>query len=154
MISDLPILKKAIEIDFDSFFLKVLENKEVAKFIEDLNKEQLSQSIDSRGIKLSYEDFDGNERTGYSYLTEKISKGKKKRGQPFTLYDTGDFYNSIKAMPELGGLEIIADPNKEDDNLFDKFGKDIIGLTYENLQKLQEFVKPIVQKELRRYLLQ
>lgn len=152
MISDLPILKKAIGLNFDSFFSKIWKSKSVQDYIELLNKEQLRRSEDSKGVQLSYKDAKGNIRTGYSPLTAKLSKGRKKIGQPFNLFDTGEFYRSIKASPELKGVDIDADFIKEDTNLADKFGKDIIGLTDENLQKLQEFIKPIVILNLKKEL--
>lgn len=154
MISDIPILKRATTINLDVIMLKVFDNEKVQDFIEDLNKEQLQQSIDSKGERLSYVDAKGRTRTGYSPLTAKLSGGKKKIGQPFNLFDTGEFYKSIKLSPELNGVEITANPIKEDDNLFKKFGEDIIGLTEQSINLLQEFIKPIFIEEVRAYLLQ
>ena len=150
---ELRILKKTADLNLDSILFKVFNKKSVQKFIESLNREQLAESVDARGIQLSYIDRNGNERTSYSPLTEKLSGGKKKVGQPFNLKDTGEFYKSIKAFPELKGIEITADADKEDDNLFQKFGKDIVGLTYENLQKLIEFIKPLFIEVVRKELL-
>lgn len=150
--SDLPILKKAIGLNFDSFFSNIWKSKSVQNYIELLNKEQLRRSEDSKGVQLSYKDVKGNIRTGYSPLTAKLSKGRKKIGQPFNLFDTGEFYRSIKATPELKGVDIDAYFQKEDTNLEKKFGKDIIGLTDENLQKLQEFIKPIIILNLKKEL--
>jgi len=152
MIADLSILKKAVGLNFDSFFFKIWQSKSVQIFIEELNKSQLKNSIDSKGVQLSYKDAKGNLRTGYSPLTQKLSGGRKKAGQPFNLFDTGKFYKSIKAMPELKGLDIDADFIKEDVNLEEKFGKDIIGLTNENIEKLKEFIKPIILLNLKKEL--
>ena len=152
MIADLPILKKAVGLNFDSFFFKIWQSKSVQFFIEELNKSQLKKSIDSKGIQLSYKDAKGTLRTGYSPLTQKLSGGRKKAGQPFNLFDTGNFYKSIKAMPELKGLDIGADFIKEDDNLEEKFGKNILGLTDENIEKLKEFIKPIILLNLKKEL--
>lgn len=149
---DFPILKKAVELDFNSFFLKIWDNKSVQVYIEILNKEQLSRSIDSNSVQLSYEDAKGNIRTGYSPLTAKLSKGRKKVGDSFNLRDTGEFYKSIKAMPELKGFEITADYQKDDTKLNEKFGEAIIGLTDESIQKLQEFIKPIIFLNIRKEL--
>ena len=54
---------------------------------------QLSQ-LKAKGV-------DSNERVigYYSALTELISGGRKKQGQPYTLEDTGDFYRSIQLKP-------------------------------------------------------
>lgn len=153
MILDIPILKRATSINLDEIMLKVFDNDKVQEYIENLNKEQLQEGIDSKGDELSYIDHNGRERTGYSRVTELITKGKKKAGSHFTLFDTGDFYKSIKLMPELNGVTITANPIKEDENLFKKFGNDIIGLTQESVQLLQEFIKPIFIQEVRMYLL-
>ena len=94
---------------------------------------------DSKGVKLS--DIGGN----YSPLTVKI---KKVKGQPtnrVTLLDTGAFYGTfkVKALPS-GDFEITANPRKDNDNLFDDWGEDIVGLQEENLKKILEMIEQII----------
>lgn len=78
-------------------------------------------------------------------VEDKIKKGQIH--DHITLSDTWEFYESfiISLFPEY--FEISADPIKNGSNLFDDFGKDIIGLTEESLQKLREIILPLLQQE-------
>ena len=153
MILEFEILNRAASINLDVVLDSVFKKEVVQNFVETLNKEQLESSIDREGEQLSYVDAKGNKRTGYSPLTAKLSGGKKKIGQPFNLFDTGDFYKSISADLETNGIKLTANPIKEDANLFEKFGEEIIGLTEENLQRFIDFIRPIFVQEVRKILL-
>lgn len=145
-------LEKAVKLDFNSLFFKVWKKRAVQKFIEELNRQQLAKSIDSKGVQLSYKTKDGVLRTGYSFFTAKASRGRKKEGDPFTLEDTGEFYKSIKALPELVGVDFFADLEKDKKFLKKRFGKNIVGLTNENIEILRKFVLPILQEEIKKEL--
>lgn len=86
-------------------------------------------------------DSDGRTLGQYSASTIEGTKnylGKKQKGQRFdhiTLKDTGAFYDSFKVIPTQDGLLIVADSEKDDTNLRDTFGNEIIGLTDENFSK-------------------
>jgi hypothetical protein len=84
----------------------------------------------------------------------KIQQGeKRKKGQPtdrVTLKDTGDFYSSFQVLPFKGGFIIDADPIKEDTNLFDRYGEDILGLNDENLQLIIKFYLDAFQFETKK----
>ena len=82
----------------------------------------------------------------YSELTEIISKGRKQAGDPYTLFDTGDFFKTFFVNVFLNEISINANPIKGDDNLFEKYGDEIIGLTDENFTKLKELVKTKYQE--------
>ena len=75
----------------------------------------------------------------YSYETERISNGKKRAGDPYDLFDTGDFYKSFVVTVFINEIVLNANAQKGKDNLFDKFGSAIIGLTDENFTKLKEY---------------
>jgi hypothetical protein len=77
----------------------------------------------------------------YSRSTESISKGKKRFNTHYTLFDTGDFYRSMFVTVTGDSLFINANAKKGQDDLFQKFGTSIIGLTDENFAKLKEKVK-------------
>lgn len=77
----------------------------------------------------------------YSYTTELITDGEKQEGDPYTLEDTGAFYQSMFVVVLTDAIVTEADPVKGNDNLFEKYGQDIIGLTQGNIQKLQEILK-------------
>lgn len=78
----------------------------------------------------------------YSMTTEKISRGRKKAGDPFTLYDTGAFYRSMFVSVLRDGLLIDADSHTAD-LMRDKewWNEQILGLDDSNLQKLIEATK-------------
>lgn len=72
----------------------------------------------------------------YSYATEFLSGGRKRAGDPYTLNDTGEFWDSFSVQVFQGHITIDADGQKDDKNLLDEYGIDILGLTDENLQLL------------------
>jgi len=151
---ELKILERAMTINLEIVLSKVFKRREVLRFIEKLNKRQLKDDhVDSKNVQLQYKDAKGKVRIGYSPLTQKLSGGRKKAGDPFTLFDTGDFFKSIKAIPELADVEIVSNPIKDNTNLYKKFGKNIVGLDEKSIKELQEFIKPIFQQEVRTYLL-
>ncbi len=97
----------------------------------------------------------------YSYMTALMAGEEhyifnglvsvKKAGEPYTLYETGEFYESFKVKIEGNGFIIEADTVKEDKDLMD-YG-DILGLTEESKGKLSKKMLPFLQEALRNYLL-
>ena len=65
----------------------------------------------------------------------------KETGTPYTLKDTGEFFHSL--FIEYNQNEVITDGDgdKGDDNLFEKYGSGIIGLTTDDLAEVKEMVK-------------
>lgn len=111
----------------------------VQKFILDLNRvDQLfNKGVDSKNRALGvYTPFTIN--------------SKQERGVPvpsdfhITLFDTGQFYSTFVIIPGKDFFEIDANPIREDSNLFEDFGEDILGLNDENLQILVDFFKETV----------
>ena len=84
---------------------------------------------------------DGNRIGVYTWYSEELKNGRKKAGEPYNLFDTGDFYKSMVILLGTNYFEIDADPIKENANLFTKYGEGIIGLTEESLEKLREETK-------------
>ena len=119
----------------------------VQKFILDLNRrDQLfNKGIDSKNRALGV------------YAPSTINS-KQERGVPvpsdfhITLFDTGEFYSTFVIIPGKDFFEIDANPIREDTNLFDDFGEDIIGLNDENLQVLIDFFKETIQLRVREQL--
>jgi len=87
----------------------------------------------------------------YSPVTELINP-KKKAGEPYTLNDTGAFYESMYVQVLKDSIVINANPIKGDDNLFFKYGNGIIGLTNENIKKLTIEIKKGYIKEIKKTL--
>lgn len=87
----------------------------------------------------------------YSPVTEFINP-EKKAGEPYTLNDTGAFYESMYVEVLKDSIIINANPIKGNDNLFLKYGNGIIGLTNENITKLTVEVKKRYIKEVKKTL--
>ena len=121
---------KVIALDEDKIFKLALDNSTIKDLIIFLNTDdQLGDdSLDSLGNKLF------NVFTNRGYYSARDPKGRA--GKDYTLNDTGKFWDSFKVAVKEGYIEIDADPIKDDDNLFETYGVDIVGLTDENLQIL------------------
>lgn len=70
----------------------------------------------------------------YSIATEFISNGRKKAGEPFDLYDSGDFYESMFVTALNDGFIIDGDTLKMEDQYW--YDDDILKLNDENIEKL------------------
>ena len=114
--------------------------------IVEMNVEQLyDYGINSVGIRIdTYEP--------YSPYTVRI---KQEKGQPYdrvTLRDTGDFHKSFEVVFEPMGFYITATDYKTQD-LIDRYGARIFGLTSENKQDLTiKYVVPVAREEIKREL--
>lgn len=131
------VANNVIDLDINRIVIGILSIKSVQDFIIKLNTQSqlFEKGEDSLGVKL--EDIGG----GYSIFT---IEEKKKKGQPtdrVTLFDEGDFYDSfsVKLGPDL--FEIEADTIKEGDDLQDRWGDDILGLSDESKDVLFKIIK-------------
>ena len=134
------VLNNTIKLDIDKLMQEVYSDRDLQTFILDLNRlnQLFEQGIDSRGNKLGE----------YSAATEVFTQGEtftfkgetrtKEAGGDIFLFDTGEFYESFKLIVKRTFIEIEADPQKDDTNLLDDFGEDIVGLTDDSLVILQE----------------
>jgi hypothetical protein len=129
------------------FLDKTLQNTIIVEYIQ--QDQLLDKGVDESGNPLRNKD---NGRTTYSATTEMLSDGRKREGEPYNLFDSGDFYKSMVFLLGKDFFEIDADPIKDNDNLFTKFGEGIIGLTEESRIKLQEELLTRYDKEIRRIL--
>ena len=148
MLNDL-LRNTKILMDPDIIWNHVFSDKQFQTWILDLIRDDqlMEKSVDENGKPLTNRE---NGRTTYSRLTEELSNGRKKEGDPYNLFDSGDFYKSMVILLGTNYFEIDADPIKENANLFTKFGEGIIGLTEESLEKLQIETKRRYQLEIER----
>lgn len=92
--------------------------------------------IDAEGVNL--ESIGGN----YAPITKDI---KLSEGLPIdrvTLYQDGDFYRSFTFVQTREGFVLKADTIKEGEDLRERWGDNIIGLTNESIQELNKEVLP------------
>jgi hypothetical protein len=128
------------------FRKKYIQEYIIDKLIQD-NQLRLSET----GLGTPIRDKNTGSTT-YSLLTEILSQGKKKAGDPYNLYDSGEFYNSMLFLLGYNFFEIDADPIKENDNLFTKYGEEIIWLSENSKEKLRPYLINQYEIELRKIL--
>lgn len=142
---------KASKLDVGAMFVQAFGNSVIKRLIIELNtQEQLfNDGVDSNNEPL----FSNIHNRGfYSKRTEAMTNGKKKAGDHYTLYDTGEFYRSFKVDVSPNGIRITADGQKEDTNLFFEYGEEIVGLTPEHkaivANEAKQYIKKWIKSEL------
>jgi hypothetical protein len=109
------------------------------------------EGIDSEGVRLS---SIGGEYASSTMQRVDAIGNRKSSPSSVNLFDSGDFYKSFKAEPMgQGKVQLTADTRKPDNDLADRYGENLAGLTNENNKKVQEFVVGIVLDDLLRILL-
>lgn len=121
-----------------------------AKIVQ-LVLQQHDQGIDGNNKKLK--SVNARFNNVYSFATIIL---KEQKGQPVdrvTLRDSGDFYASHNVVLINDGFEITADTLKEDNDLLEVWGEDILKLTPENLDKVIDVTREIALKWIKEVLL-
>ena len=110
----------------DKTFKLVLDNEVIKKLIIFLNTdEQLGKEhVDGLGNELF------NVFTNRGFYSQFDPKGRG--GKPYTLNDTGSFWDSFTVAVQQGRIIIDANPFKDGDNLFDAYGQEIVGSPFAN----------------------
>ena len=98
------------------------------------------------------QDGNGNPMGFYSRATEIITQGRKQEGDPYNLFDTGAFYNSMFVVAMADRLNFEADADKAGGNLYELYGNAITKLTDENFENLKLEVKNGYIKYIKRLL--
>jgi hypothetical protein len=148
------LLDNLNKLNINDIFYSLWKDNEVQKYIIKLNTEGESTSqlyelgVDSEGNTI------GSGFYAPSTIDYKLFGGGDSRIDHITLKDTGKFYDSFKVKPNKKGFKIVANPNKDDDNLFEIYGKEIVGLTDENEKLLLAFIEKDFEKELEKRLFQ
>lgn len=124
-------------------FADNLKDYNASKFLNDLEE---SLSADESVVELQKEqwkrgeDFEGNILGVYSRETELISNGRKKAGEPFNLFDTGDFYRNTKLFDERSDSNLILSFDSPEGintpKLLQRIGPRMFGLQKEQVIKL------------------
>ena len=135
------IRKQRARINEVVIWVSIADTQEFKDFVLERNTEDqlYLKGVDSTGKLLT----NPLGKTTYAPLTVRLKKekgGKAARVTNITLFDTGEYYESHKVTITPKGFEIDADPQKEDTNLFEEWGEDIVGLTDESLQKVITFL--------------
>lgn len=135
---------KPSQIIEGAFLLKMNE-------VGNLVLEQLNEGIDSEdriiGVyKNTYErPLEHNNMDGYP----------KNQGDPYNLLDSGFFRDSMKVLIDGEGIRMYADGKTgKDEDIIKKYGKEIIGFTFDSVNKAIELIKQDVANGLRDSLLE
>jgi hypothetical protein len=147
--SALETLKNNLRrVDIDLILQQIIDQQKFKQEIIRLNTEEqlFNRGIDSTGRTL--------ESIGGEYADSTIVR-KIRAGQPTfpTLKDQGDFYASFIVEVGKGYFDIDANPIKEGQSLFTRWGEDVLGLADESLQKIINMVREEIGKRLRDQIL-
>jgi hypothetical protein len=144
MIGKTPIdlhLKRALLLDSAKAWIEANTDELRELIVNLIRYNQLTeQGVNSEG------DIIGT----YSYTTELLSEGRKKRGEPYDLNDTGDFFRSMYVQVLADSIVVNADYAKMEDQNW--WNINILNLTDENLEVYIEEIKQNYVKEARRIL--
>jgi hypothetical protein len=129
------------EMNVDRLMREIMKDERLKSYFIELNQEQLyEQGADSKGHQLE----------PYTFATMNIKRKKGQRYDRTTLKDTGKFYKSFRIVVQSDGFIIQADGQKEEMNLFDRYGIDILGLNEVNMYQFQQ----ILAREIRTKIIQ
>lgn len=142
------LLNTARTISFAEVWMVVFRDQRLKdQVLNWIRQDQLfNQGVDENGVVIGT----------YSEATEMMNP-LKQAGEHYTLFDTGEFYESMFIVVLKDSIVVDADPIKIDENgettnLFNEYGEGIIGLTDENKTRLaQELVERFIT-EYRRLL--
>ena len=133
-------INKFLKLDLKKEVIKILNSQQVRELIIEMQQTRLFETgKDSKGVSL------GN----YSPFTVVIKQSKGQRVDHITLRDTGEFYESFTFYASETELVFDADAQKDENNLFDDFGIDILGLNDFDRERIIE----LIYRELRFFLI-
>ena len=139
----MSLIRKAKTINEGTFWIGIISGTETMKFIVKLNTDQMRYDfINSEGTPLS--------QIGGSYSPFTVQEGNKAGKDNVDLYDTGQFHESFRVKNiSKKSFDITSDPIVEDgSNLFDRWGEELEGLTFDSLNALGVYLLPLYQNKL------
>ena len=137
--------------------VKNLDETKVSRVFFDFIRSIEKEIVELNRIQLNEESKDiyGQAIGFYSYATEIITKGAKKKGEPFDAEDTGSFLNKLYAKIQnnqvvFGSTDPKTELILESDNWL---STDLFGLTDEDLKKvIEERLLPFIINYYRKQL--
>jgi hypothetical protein len=108
------------------------------KFIKSIEKEFLDKNKEQ--IQEDSKDIFGKPIGFYSYGSELASGGKKKKGDPFTGFDTGDWFKGFN-MQEVSGVIRFGSTDEKNQLILNSdnwLSDELFGLSDENLKEVIE----------------
>jgi len=128
-------------------------SKDLFVFIKSIQADIIKLNVDQ--INKDSKDIFGNPIGFYSYMTEVITNGRKKQGEPFDGDDTGKWLKSFYLDIQGDAFRIFAKDPKTHIILDSEYwlSDDLFGLSDKNLKALiSRELKPFVLKNVRKIL--
>lgn len=144
------LVKNAVALSTDEATAYAMNNPKNEFYILELNRRRqlFFRGINAEGKLLSR--IGGN----YTLFTLREKEGTRPVNDPglINLFDTGAFYDTFNIKLEKDGFLIIADTIKDGEDLQDRWGDELLGLTEESRalagQQIQPEVVEYVEKTL------
>lgn len=139
------LVKNGKGLTYESTLFFVFSQEHIQLFAIELNTgspnndeygQLFLEGVDSKGVPLL------NIGGEYAPITKDL---KRFEGLPFdrvTLYQDGDFYKSWEFIQKADSFVLRANTLKDGEDLQERWGSDIIGLTNESIQELAKEVLP------------
>ncbi len=145
-------INNAKRLDFNSTFFFVFSQRDIQLFAIELNTGSPNNSEYGQ-LFLHGENIDGEPLKGiggdYAPITKDIKQSEGLPIDRITLYQDGDFYRTWDFIQTEDSFILRADTIKEGDDLQDRWGSKLVGLTDESISILSQEIAP----EVIRYIL-
>ena len=140
------------KLNINTISVSVFALPDTKKFILRLNRvEQLyNEGIDINDKIIGVYSYATAILTGEESYIYNGLVNVKKAGEPYTLYDSGEFYESFSVVMYKDGFTIKADTEKLNDSINQK---QILGLTDESKNELAKNITPLLQEAIREAIL-
>ena len=147
------LANNVINLQTNELSVSVFAMPEIKQFILRLNKfEQLySEGVDANDKIIGTYSYTTALYAGEETYIYNGVPSTKKVGEPYTLYDTGEFYASFSVRILPDGFSIVANTDKVDGDIL-RFGE-ILGLTTNSKNELSEKMLPYLQRAIREAIL-
>ena len=123
-------------------FVENIKRYSPERLLDDIQIE-IEKSKDVLALQLEQwdkgEDSNGKVLGHYSLMTEILSNGRKKQGERYNLFDTGDFRKNTYLFPLQKSNDIVFNFDSTGKNtsiLLEKLGPSIFGLQEKNKEKI------------------
>ncbi len=147
------LANNVINLQANELSVSVFAIPEIKQFILRLNKfEQLySEGVDANDKIIGTYSYTTALYAGEETYIYNGVPSTKKYGEPYTLYNTGEFYASFNVRILPDGFTIVANTDKVDGDIL-RFGE-ILGLTTNSKNELAQKMLPFLQSAIREAIL-
>ena len=121
-------------------------------FVQDFILEELNQDNQLRkGLKANDEIVGFYQDDNYASLKQRVLRSQAPPGV-VDLVVSGEFYRTFEVIPTGTGFTITANTSIYDVDFADKYGQEILGLSPNSIEKLREFLVPMIIEKVFEHL--